>query len=273
MRRTKTGVLPGVDVMEPRLLLSTAAPLLSRHALTGVVREVRAIVSTLARTEDTVQASAQLAGLSSQIPFGSEGLAPSWQSDIGLYRPHSARSIVTVQRRIVGDLDRFIAIEGSVVGGSRPVTGSGSSTPTVPIQGTGGTPAPLPTPTPAPTPGNGTRGTPTPVPPAPVPTSSLDSVRIQNTTGLALLVTVQLDVSQNQQPWIREVIPAQEDSIVDFDFGTATGAFMTMDVSSADNAQTPVPFNNISLSQPLGGYNGALFTISLLGPYFNVTFY
>ena len=86
-------------------------------------------------------------------------------------------------------------------------------------------------------------------------------------------MTVQLDVSQNQQPWIREVIPAQQDSIVDFDFGTATSAFMTMDVSSADNDQTPVPFNNISLSQPLGGYNGALFTISLLGPYFNVTFY
>ena len=73
MRRTKTGVLPSVDFMEPRLLLSTAAPLLSKHALSGVVREVRAIVGTLARTNNTVQASAQLTGLASQIPSGSLG--------------------------------------------------------------------------------------------------------------------------------------------------------------------------------------------------------
>ncbi len=264
MRRTKTGALPGVDVMEPRLLLSIATPLLSRHALGGVVREVRAIVNTLAKTENTVQASAQLTGLSSQIPFGSEGLSPSWQSDIGLYRPHSARSIVTMERRIVGDLERFI--QDGVEGGIQPVSGSASTTPIVPIQGTGATTAPLPTPTP--TPGQGTVGTPTPV-----PTPSLDSVRIQNTTGLALLVTVHLEVPQIQQPWITETIPAQGSLILPFDFGTATNAFMSMDVSRADRGQSPLPFNNINLSQPLGGYSGALFTISLFGPYFNVTFY
>ena len=57
-----------------------------------------------------------------------------------------------------------------------------------------------------------------------------------------------------------------------FNFGTATNAFMTMDVSRADGGQSPAPFNNIDLSQPLGGYNGTLFTISLFGPYFNVNF-
>ena len=46
---------------------------------------------------------------------------------------------------------------------------------------------------------------------------------------------------------------------------------MTMDVSRADRLQTPPPFTNISLSQPITGYNGTLFTISLFGPYFNVT--
>ena len=58
---------------------------------------------------------------------------------------------------------------------------------TAPIQSTGSTAAPSPTSTPTPTPGHGTTGTPTPV-----PTPSLDSVRIQNTTGLALVVTVHL---------------------------------------------------------------------------------
>ena len=96
-------------------------------------------------------------------------------------------------------------------------------------------------------------------------------MKIQNTTGLALLVTVHLKVPQIQQPSITVTIPAQGNSIVPFDFGTATNAFMTMDVSRADGGQTPPPFTNVSLSQPLSGYNGALFTISLLGPYFNVT--
>ena len=244
MRRTKMGVSPSVDVLEPRVLLSTAAPLVSKHALSGVVRDVRAIMSTLAKTEDTVQASAHLTRLSSRIPSGPEGLAPSWRSDIGLYRPHSARSIVATERRILGDLHRYV--RGGVDGGNRTVTGSGSTTSPTPGQGTGGTATPVPAP-------------------------SLDSVRIQNATGLALLVTVHLKVPQVQQPWITETIPVPASSIVPFDFGTATKAFMTMDVSRADGGQTPPPWTNLSLSQPMSGYSGALFTISLFGPYFNVT--
>jgi hypothetical protein len=265
MKRMKTGALPSVDVMEPRLLLSIAAPLMSRHALTGVVHELKAIVSTLAKTEDTVQASAQLAGLSLQVPSGSAALAVSWQSDIGLYRPHSTRSIVTTEKRLVGDLYRDI--QGGGDGGNRPGSGSSTTTSTTPIQSPG--PGATPTPTPTPTPSPGTTGTPTP----PVPTPSLDSVRIQNTTGLALVVTIYLDVSQTQQPRITETIPAQGNPTVLFDFGTATNAFMTMDVSSAEGGQSPPPpFNNYDLSQPLSGYNGTLFTISLFGPYFNITF-
>jgi hypothetical protein len=238
------GILPSVDIIESRVLLSTAVPLLSKHALSGVVHDVKAIVSTLAKTQDTVQASAHLTGLSSRIPSGPEGLAPSWRSDIGLYHAHSARSVIATERRILGDLYRYV--QAGVDGGNRPVTGSGSATSTTPGPGTGGTATPVPAP-------------------------SLDSVRIQNTTGLALLVTVHLKVPQTPQPWITETIPAQGSSIVSFDFGTATNAFITMDVSRADGGQTPPPFTNISLSQPLSGYNGALFTISLIGPYFNIT--
>jgi hypothetical protein len=238
MRRTKKSVSPSLDVIEPRVLLSTAAPFLSQHPLNGVVRDVKAIMSTLARTEDTVQASDHLTRLSSRIPSGPEVLAPSWRSDIGLYRPHSARSILTTQRQILGDLHRYVH------GGNRPVTGLGSTTST--------------------TPGQGKESTPTPAP-------SLDSVRIANTTGLTLVVTVHLDVPQIQQPWITETIPAQGSGVVLFNFGTATNAFMTMDVSRADGGQTPPPLTNLNLSQPMSGYNGTLFTISLAGPYFNVT--
>jgi len=248
-----------LDVLEPRLLLSTAAPLLSKHALAGVVREVRAIVGTLAKTQDSAQARAQLTVLSSQIPSGSTGLSQSWQSDLALYRPHSSRSVMTTETRIVGDLYRFI--QGGANAGNRPVSGSGSTAPAAPIQGTGGTVTPVSTPTP----GQGTTGT-----SAPVPTPSLDSVMIQNTTGLAITVTVHLIVSQNQQPSIMETIPAQGNTIFSFNFGTATNAFMTMDVKSAQGGQSPPPWTDINLSQPLSGYNGILFTISLVGPYFSV---
>ena len=105
----------------------------------------------------------------------------------------------------------------------------------------------------------------------PVPVPSLDSVRIQNTTGLALVVTIHLRVPQVQQPWITATIPARANSIVAFDFGSATNAFMTMDVRRADGGQTPPPWSSINLAQPITGYNGTLFTISVFGPYFDVT--
>jgi hypothetical protein len=104
-----------------------------------------------------------------------------------------------------------------------------------------------------------------------VPAPSLDSVRIQNTTGLALVVTVHLKVPQIQQPSITATIPVQGSAIVPFDFRTATNAFMTMDVRRADGGQTPPPWTGISLAQSTTGYNGTLFTISEFGPYFNVT--
>ena len=107
---------------------------------------------------------------------------------------------------------------------------------------------------------------------APVPTPSLDSVRIQNTTGLTLVVTVYLNDSQNPEPYIMETIPARGNTTALFNFGTATNAFMTMNVSRADGLQSPTPFDNIQLSQPLGGYSETLFSISLVGPYFNVNF-
>jgi hypothetical protein len=158
---------------------------------------------------------------------------------------------MTTEKRIIGDLYHFIQ-------GGGPV--SGSATSGSPTQGTGGGGT---------APGNsqGTAGMGTPM-----PTPSLDSVTIQNTTGLALVVTVHLKVPQIQLPYITETIPAQGSTTAVFNFGTATDAFLTMDVSRADGGQSPAPFTNIDLSQPVRGYNGTLFTISLLGPYFNVTF-
>jgi hypothetical protein len=246
MRRTNMGISPSVDAIESRILLSSA-PLLARHALTGVVRDVKAIISTLARTENIDQASARLTTLTSRIPSGPQALAPSWQSDLGLYHPGSAKSLMAAERRILGDLYRYV--QGGNAAGNPPATGSSTATSTAPGHAGGG----------------GTTTNP------PVSAPSLDSVKIENTTGLALLVTIHLDVPQTPQPSITETIPAQGSSIVPFDFGTATDAFITMDVRRADGGLSPAPWTDISLSQPIGGYNGTLFSISLVGPYFNVS--
>jgi hypothetical protein len=245
MRRSRKSVSPGVEMVESRVLLSAAAPLLTQRALNGIVHDVRGIMSTLARTKDTAQASAHLTRLSSRIPFGPEELAPIWQNDLELYNPHKAASVTTTENLILGDLYQYVQ-GGEGGGGKPPVTGSGSTTSPAPSQGTGGTTNPAPQP-------------------------SLDSVSIDNTTGLTLVVTVHLEVPQVQKPWITETIPAQGNTTVLFNFGTATDAFMTMDVSQPDGSQTPPPWTGLSLDQPMSGYNGTLFTISAFGSYFNVT--
>src|SRR5262249_36012546 len=99
---------PVVDVMEPRTLLSTGVPLLSGHALQGVVHEVRSITGTLVRTGNTSRASVALTRLSSRIPSGTEELAPTWRGDLALYRPGTPGSGMATERRIIGDLDRYV---------------------------------------------------------------------------------------------------------------------------------------------------------------------
>ena len=243
MPRPKKSVSPRVDAMEPRALPSAATPLLTMHTLHVIARDVKAIVRTLSMTDAIGRASAQLSRLASRIPGGSERLAPVWRNDVHLYSPHTAGSSGAVLRQLLTDLRRF-ARDGA---GGTGASGSGST--------------PLPAPSPSPRQG----------PNMPAPTLSLDSVLIKNTTGLDLLVTVRLRVQQVQQPWITQTIPAAGSPVVPFNFGSATDAPMTIDVRRADGGQSPPPFLNFSLPQPMNGYNGALFTISLLGPYFDVS--
>lgn len=261
MPRSKTRVSPSLEVVESRTLLSAAGPVMTPHALNVVVRDIRGIMNTLARTDDTARASRHLTRLSSRVPSGREGLAPAWRADVGLYSPGTVGSIFTTQGRIVNDLYQYIAIVG---GGSGPVTRSGSSPSPNPGTGAGmgsstGTGTSTGTDT-------GAGGSTTPEPAA-----SLDSVNIQNTTGLALRVTVHLNVPQVQKPSITWIIPSQGRTTQLFDFRSSTGAFMSMDVSRADGGQTPPPFNNVNLSEPIGGYKGTTFSISVFGSWFNIS--
>ena len=213
-------------------------------------------MSTLARTENTVKASTQLTRLASRIPSGprcwprrgratsgSIALIPRGRSSRQRDRSSTTStdsSRVQSKRQSTGDRLGLLDLHNSRIGQC------GYGTPAYARHGTVQRPAPVPTP-------------------------SLDSVRIQNTTGLALLVTVHLECRRSSSRGSPRRFPRRGTRSCTFNFGTATNAFMTMDVSLADGGQTPPPFSNVSLSQPMSGYNGALFAISLLGPYFNVT--
>lgn len=254
MKPTKRRVAPVVDAMEPRTLLSTGATLLSSHALRGVVHRVHVIVANLVRSGDTDRASAALANLAARIPSGTEQLAPAWRADLARYQPANPGSGMATQRRLLRGLNHFVRGHASGGGVGPPAPGPRSTGQPPSSAGTGASTA------------SGTAGNSGSVTPA----AHLDSVTIANTTGLNLLVTVYLRVPQVQQPWITTTIPAGS-PIVAFDFGSATGSFMTMTVSMADGSQSPPPLANVALDQPIAGYRGTLFTISLFGPYFNVT--
>ena len=138
MRRTKPRLLPRVDAMEPRLLLSTGGSPASAHVLNRVDHVVKSILTSLAKTDDTVQANANLTSLASQVASNSPSLAVSWQSDVAFYRPGSARSMITTQQRIIGDLRRFLRNDAPAGTG----TATGSTTSGMPTPGTEGTPIP-----------------------------------------------------------------------------------------------------------------------------------
>jgi hypothetical protein len=53
-----------------------------------------------------------------------------------------------------------------------------------------------------------------------------------------------------------------------FDFKSNTNSPILIDVQAKDNPRIPPPLKNYSLIQPMGGYRGEVFSITLVGPYF-----
>jgi hypothetical protein len=101
---------------------------------------------------------------------------------------------------------------------------------------------------------------------------SRDSVRIQNKTGLTLEVTARLKLPGIHQPTIGpKTIPAARQPIELFDFERNANAFITIDVKQKNGVQKPPPLKDYPLGQPLSGYHGKLFSISIFGDVFSVS--
>ncbi len=252
MRRSKT-LAPGVDPVEPRVLLSSVPMVPAPPGLHGVVREVHQIVGELAQTGQVRRADIQLTRLAAQIPGGPEILAPLWRADLGMYRPHMRGSVAAVRVVILDELYGFARV------GLPPGRVLPSPQPYPPRSG-----SPLPYP-PRPSPLQ-------PGPSQPGPTAPLvsrDSATVANDTGYALSITVRLNAPYG--PYITQVLPANYGSSALFDFHSATGGFLTISIIRADGIPTPTPLT-ASLNMPMNGYFGTSYTVSLMGTqYFNLT--
>jgi hypothetical protein len=206
-------------------------PALTSHTYDSIAADVRHVVARLVRTQDTSRAATALEVLAARIPFGRRQLAAAWISDLELYNPAVPGSARTTQRVLLATLKRDVAF--GVAEGEFRVTGKDAA-----MFSASGLRAPQP---------------------------SLDSVRVANNTNLTLAVTVSLNNTSRSIPMmIRSgAAPAL------FDFGTDTNFFMTIFVRNA-NGNSPPPFQT-GLNKPVGGYNGALFTVSVLGGFFSVS--
>jgi hypothetical protein len=212
-------------------LPSGVTPVLTSHTYETVVAVVENVMSNLVRTHDTAQAVDRLSTLAARIPFGSQQLAPIWVSDVASYNPAVPGSGRATEKLLLADLYRDVAAD--VAAGEIRVTGSLAHF--------------------FPPPGLG------------APQSSLDSVRIANKTSLNLSVTVVLNNTGRSIPM---TIPKNGTPAL-FDFGSSTGNFMRITVRNA-NGVSPQPYTT-GLNRPIGGYNGALFSVSVFNGFFTVS--
>ena len=219
-----------VEEAEPRQLLSGLTPVLTTAGYDAVAEGVARAVEGLAATHDTALAAGRLAALSSRIPFGASQLAPGWGVALATYQAGVPGSGLATERLLLADLKRDVA--AGVVGGELRVVGPAS--------------AAFPRSTLA------------------APRASLDSVKIQNSTGFTITATVKLS---NTTRSITQTIA--NNGTLPFDFQSSTGNYMTITVKNA-NGQSPPPYTT-NLNRPYSGYNGKSFTVTVFSGYFAVS--
>jgi hypothetical protein len=230
MRKPISRTTLQVEAVEARWLPSGVTPVLTSQRYDTVAAAVVQVMARVVRTHDAARAADRLSTLSTRIPFGSVQLASAWTSDLASYNPAVPGSGWATAKLLLADLKRDVA--AGVSAGAIRVTGRHAADFPPPIVG--------------------------------APLSSLDSVRVANSTPLTLAVTLTLNNTGRSIP---KAIPSNGAPVL-FDFGTATGNFMTINVRNANGASPP-PFTT-GLNRPISGYNGALFSVSVLGGFFSV---
>jgi|GEM_PF-5158902 len=230
MRGPMSRAMLQVEAMEERWLPSGVTPVLTSQMYDTVVAGVTQVVASLVRTQDAARAADRLRSLSTRIPFESSQLASTWMSDLESYNPAVPGSGRATAKRLLADLKQDVSA-GVAAGAIRVI---GRHTAAFPRPRLG------------------------------APLASLDSVRVANNTSLTLVVTVTLNNTGRSIP---KTIPSNGPPVL-FDFGTATGNFMNINIRNA-NGTSPPPYTT-GLNRPISGYNGTLFGVSVFAGYFSV---
>lgn len=235
MGQRKVRSTPGLEQCEARSLLSGAS--LTTHTYNLVVANVHRIVANLIRTHDINQATASLNDLAAMIPSGSKDLAQTWQKDLANYNPGARGSGIAITRQLLNDLKQDV-VEG-VKAGEITVTGPDARLFNR-LAHRPGTPGP------------------------PRPQVAADSVNIANNTGISITVTANLvGTTQNITKVIRGPGP------VLFNFQSNTGNYIKVTIQPTTGS-TP-PAYTTTLNRPIGGYYGALYTVSIFSGFFSVS--
>lgn len=234
MRKCKRRLAPQVELVESRELLTAVLPVLTMHTYHEVVAQVRGTVEGLARTHNVNLAGHRLSAIATEVPLGTQQLAPSWLRDLGAYNPHVRGSALTLERQLVHDLKQDVA--AGVAAGLFDVHGPGSAVfhrnPKPP-----GATAPSPA-----------------------------SVTLVNNTGLNITVTAFLG-GTNQR--ITKQIGVNGSML--FDFGSNSPNYITINIQRSDGRTPPQPSTGNILNRPIGGYNGTSFGISIVQGFFSVS--
>ena len=230
MRKSVFRTTLRVEAVQARWLPSGVTPVLTSQRYDTVAADVVHVVARLVRTHDAARAAGSLTRLSTRIPFGSVQLASAWMSDLASYN-----LAVPGSGRAYGEAPPGRPEAGRRRRGRcRRAPRDREARRRLPRPGLG------------------------------APQSSLDSVRVANNTSLTLTVTVTLNNTGRSIP---RTIPSGGAPAL-FDFGTASGNFMMINIRNANGASPP-PYTT-GLNRPISGYNGAMFRVSVFAGYFSV---
>jgi hypothetical protein len=173
---------------------------LTTGTLNAVAAQIGRTVTNLARTHDLRSASASVARFASEIPDGSQQLAPVWEHDLAGDNPRAPHSVRALERQLLADLEHDVA--AGVAAGEFLLTGPGAA-------------AYLRS--------------------ADLAQASLVSVTISNNTGFAITVSASLNGTSPTLP--ARTIANGASSL--FDFGSNATNFISINVSRDGSSLPP----------------------------------
>lgn len=125
MSKRRHRLIPHLETVESRALLSNVLPVLTMRTYGHVRSELNHDLAAAVRTRNLSQLTSSMHELSGQVPFGGKQLFPLWQASLGTYQPKMPGSALALRRELLADLNGYIT--QGVKSNELRVTGPGSA--------------------------------------------------------------------------------------------------------------------------------------------------